>query len=676
MADRASDLISLGMIPENFTQITHPDEIGHKENGPEEEIVQSLQMDLITGKNIIFYAPSPKSNLILSFQAALSAAVHNELQIVCILHNNPTKMELMDLIAKSWDKSVTALKIGDFRDIHSIIDSEGKKKRENIKKSEDNLPAENLHNDIWDNDNVGVEIRYTNLEKIRKKIKAARHQVSINEILSNLTPQCNVIFLKYSDLFTFHPHQPGFYQIFSFISRNILIFEDSHYLPQFLLDKYSIAIPIDYILKLQTYISELFKSNPENLIYRFTGKFLKLFCNYLTSNFDYSPNIPIKEHRQIVKKEYPFRPLEFLLELCKAHSCSFEKLQTVFQSNFMEILSDPLIKNNKTHSKTSVKIFNYFTAVFHQRSNPSLPFTFSYELNAQGNSLFMTLLDIRHFTNPIFENAAATLSVSPSLDIRSFLGITGLGSLTKPFIIRHLPTSIISHRVTVWGELSINPQSNFKSPVFAAKYASKIIEHAKVLQRNNLILFGNTSLFQGVLSAGLVKGLEDVGYAVLICSDSSDLHTRPAKTFLSCLKHDKHPSGTEQEIDKPHILIMDLSKIPLEFIQPLQYYFEIFSFVSIPSETSSYRLEQRKKYLSRKYDLNIARIYTQNYNFYKIHALTAYAPFNKTGKSIIIFYDGSILEYQKYLLPWVYERITFIPPTSQALAQEINTFFK
>ncbi|MHA1795338.1 MAG: hypothetical protein ACTSUK_04445, partial [Promethearchaeota archaeon] len=641
MADRVSELISHPIISRELLELKSGIDVKLEE----ENLIQSLQMDLHSRKNIIFYASTPRSSLGLSLQAALPVAIQNHQQLVCVLHSSIQKSEILEIFTHIYDHSFPRLQIGDFRGINQLFSTNQLNYASILSSSTSSSPSASSvpplcqadsssdgHNinsffklqggleELWNLENNSSYFQYTSLPIIKDFYQNNGTHWPLKSFLSELIPHFHVIFVSYSDVFTFHPYKPGFFHEFVSIDQSLLIFEDCHYLPQFLLNKYSIEISVKEIAEIQEYLMKLFKSNQNNSHYRFFSKFFKRFLKYIenyrnysqyTQNDNKSKKIHQTEQNSQIqdgnhnKKEYPFSPLEFLHNLCQAHKCSFDRLTKVIQQNFDKLFLDSA-SEQQNFNNTIIKLYNYFTAVIYQHTNHSLPYTFTSEFTGEITTLFMTLLDIRHFTDPIFENAAATFSVSSCIDIRSYLAITGLGSLARGFIIRHLAPVDISNHAKVWGDLSINPHANFNSPVIAAKYASKLVQHARIFKRATVVFFGNTSIFQGVLAAEIKNRLEQIGYIVKSLANSSDTITQ---SWLSQL-HEKQNEKT------PLFLLLDINKIPLELIQPLLPYFDIFSFISFPAEKATYRVLKRNKYLARKYDPVIAQIYSRNNNFY------------------------------------------------------------
>ncbi|MCF2139093.1 MAG: hypothetical protein K9W44_03460 [Candidatus Lokiarchaeota archaeon] len=681
-------------------------------------VVNFLQNDIPAQKNILFYAPPQHSRYEIIFQATLPMILQYHKHLVFVLSDLSKKKQILQSLRTMDESLFSSVLICDLCGYHSQLQSIlGKKfqkkiNEEQIITSSQMLQIKSKISTLFDSFSENCAVHQFDFQQIIQFYITEANNLPISQILKYFISEMSIIFITYDDLFSFHPLQPGFFKNIGSIENSILILDDCHQIHNYLLNNYSIHLQTSKIELLYNYLIDLKSNAPTVTQYRFFAKFLSLFLKYIKSFQSYPNSYSLKQPKvksMPITEEFQFRPIDFLFNLCEKHKCSFDRLASILHNHFKFLLTDSTFIKDSSIFSTFLALFNYFFVVIQQRTTPTLPYAFTIEISNERtvststslltpssstsslsstsssslksispltSTLHMNLMDIRLYSDPLFQNAFSSISISPSLDVRSYLAITGLGSLSKGFQIRSLPVEISQDRIKVWGDTSITPFLARYSSVISAKYTAKLVYHAQLINRPTIVFFSNPHQFKEILSNKLIPRLEKLHYSVKRW-ESHQNNTFPyILKWLENLNKMRKESNKTYSDAKKYILLVDLSQISLTELLHILPYFDVFSFISFPFESSTLRLLRRKKYLTRKYDARMAQIYSLSQAFFKIHAICSFAPFNNSQHAILLFYDGQILEYQKHLLPWVYQFITFIPASAQELSTEIKLHFQ
>ncbi|WP_457557146.1 hypothetical protein [Candidatus Harpocratesius sp.] len=720
MADRVTDLI----ISQHCELNSHSFMESIAKTPEINRVVNFLQDDIHAQKNVLFYAPPQHSRYEIIFQATLPVVLQFHKQLVFVLNDLSKKKQIIESLSTMDESLYNSVLICDLCGYHSQLHSIlGKKFQKNINEdqiitSSQILQIKSKISTLLDSFSENCAVHQFNLQQIIQFYITEANNLPISQILKYYISEMSIIFITYDDLFSFHPLQPGFFKNVGAIENSILILDDCHQIHNYLLNNYSIHLQTSKIELFYNYLIDLKSNAPTVTQYRFFAKFLGLFLKYIKSFQSYPNSYSLRQPKvksMPITEEFQFRPIDFLFNLCEKHKCSFDRLAGILHNHFKFLLTDSTFINDSSIFSTFLALFNYFFVVIQQRTTPTLPYSFTIEISNERtvststsllthssstsslssnsslsstssssvksispltSTLHMNLMDVRLYSDPLFKNAFSSISISPSLDVRSYLAITGLGSLSKGFQIRSLPVEISQDRIKVWGDTSITPFLARYSSVISAKYAAKLVYHAQLIKRPTIVFFSNPHQFKTILSNKLIPRLEKLHYSVKMWESHQSNTFSYIIKWLENLNKMKNESKKTSFDAKKYILLVDLSQISLAELLHILPYFDVFSFISFPFESSTLRLLRRNKYLTRKYDARMAQIYSSSQAFFKIHAICSYAPFNNSQHAILLFYDGQILEYQKHLLPWVYQFITFIPPSAQELSAEAKQLFQ
>ena len=177
-----------------------------------------------------------------------------------------------------------------------------------------------------------------------------------------------------------------------------------------------------------------------------------------------------------------------------------------------------------------------------------------------------------------------------------------------------------------------------------------------------LVCIGSTDLFEAILNQDIEARLQDLGRIVVVANNSNDLNIVNHQTTVT--KENKSEIVRNSSVP---IVLVNLANLSIDDIIPALTNFQVVNFISFPLEPDTLGLRKQVAFLTRKYDLQHAEMFRINRAFARINAICANIPYNSRKTALVIFFDGLILQYQRYLLPWAHQLITYIPTSSDAL---------
>lgn len=664
MANRVSDSISI--LPSwkpSYAQ-SLPESCSYAEL----DIVRELAEDFRTQKNSILYSPPEFDRFSYAFESGLPLALEYHKKLVFIVRNEYRKQALLKVIRahltdfenSGQEHPFLALDLTGFAEHHNEIPSNHSTNAFiQLQIEENEFQIDRKPSPLNLNKNQISKIQSSILDKSPPSWEmlnnlAQELDIPLLSFLSQLITSAHIIICSYDDVFSFHPLQPSLFKNLLTIDQSIPIFDDCHLLQNYVKESFSFRTSLVQISNLQQKLGELYQKNSENSHYQFTSKFLRLFLKYLGE---------VEERYAKYHSETEFRGMEFMHHLCDIHRCSMDHLQNTLLNHFHQLLSDPCLKSEKILSTTVVNCFNLFFLLFQVHMNAKIPYSLILTFEDTETYLSCQLIDPRFYTDAMFSHSFASLSMSEALDVRMYLAISGLGSLSKGFIIHSLTPSPKENKMLIWGDISVNPRHHRSHTLLGSQYAAKIVHHANIISQPILVLYGSTSLFNTIQKQDLEQRLGQVNRDILYGRNNEEI-----KLWEDQLKQPAIPGNLP-------IALVDLSKVSFDTLLPWISRFSTYFFISFPFPFPSLETSKSTGFLTRKYDVQRAKMYQINAALSKVHGICANAPHNHSQAGLIIFYDGLILDYQKYLLPWIYQQIGYAPSSSNVFQAQVDHLF-
>ncbi len=622
----------------------------------EQETILNLTEDIRTRKNVIFYSPPHHARFFLALEAALPLVSEFHKQIVIILKDPKQMGNILPHIRTyihSMEEShqyqpFLTLDLSQFgknpvfRNKHSPGNA-----KPPVQESSASLPISSM---------IQTLIRKFPVitGDMIPELSQTKHLDPI-ELLSAISSAASVIVCSYEDVFAFHPLQPSIFKSLIDVEQSIVVYDDCHQMSDFVQSTFSFHFTLDELRELHSHLAGEI-SNKSNLakgsnvfLKKFLTHFLRFLAELQASSSKYHEEVELRVH-------------EFLHYMCNLHHCSMELLQSTFFTHISHLLHSSILLSHQTLHQTLVDIFNLFFLTFRIQENAKIPYGFTIRFGSQTTFIGARLFDPRFYTDALFRHNFASISMSSAMDVRFYLSMLGLGNIQRGFIIRSLPSDSLVDKIALWGDAGVSPNKNTDLGLTASKYAAKIVHHAHVIPYPTLVCIGSTNLFEAILNQDIEARLQDLGRDVIIAHNSDDLQVINHETTIS----KEWKSEIVRNSSVP-IVLVNLATFSVEDIIPALTNFQVVNFISFPLEPDNLSLRKQTAFLTRKYDLQQAEMFRINRAFSRINAICANIPYNSRKTALVIFFDGLILQYQRYLLPWAHQLITYIPASSDAL---------
>ncbi|MHA1519021.1 MAG: hypothetical protein ACTSRK_02445 [Promethearchaeota archaeon] len=656
MANRVDDLITGFSDTKSRISGMHSPSIPFSD----QETILNLTEDIRTRKNVILYSPPHHDRFFLSLEAVLPIASEFHKQIVIVLRNQKqirTKIlpQIHNFVQQLEDpqnlQPFLTLDLCQFS--HSPI-----YRAQNAHKTSPRSNSPIPSNETNKKTTASLPISSMVQNFIRKfpvisgdmiPDLALTKNIDPIELLRTVSRVASVIVCTYEDVFAFNPLQPSIFKSLIDVEKSIIVYDDCHLLTDFVQQNFSFNLAINEIQELHNHLvgDMADKSNPVYSSRQFLKKYLTHFLRFLSE---------LKTSSSKYHDVAEFRVYEFLNNLCDLHHCEMELLQSTFLTHMSNLFHSNILFSHPELQQTLVHIFNLFFLTFGIRKKAKIPYGFTIHFGSHTTLIETRLLDPRFYTDALFRQNFASISMSSAMDVRFYLVMLGLGNLQRGFIIRSLPSEPLENRVLVWGDVGVNPHHVINLGLVASKYSAKIVHHAHVMPYPTLVCVGTTDLFNTIIKQEIKERLQHLGREVIIIQNSDDLLAFQQKNI-----------GNASRVP---IVIVNLATISVDDIIPVLSYFLVVNFISFPMESDTLSLRKRTAYLTHHYDNQQAEMFRIYHAFSRINAICAQMPYNSQKAAILIFFDGLVLKYQRYLLPWAHQLITYAPTSSDTLSEQ------